>query len=67
MQGRVLQLSQSRISALVEYCLAYEFEHSFGIVTTAQRVEATDLPAMKLSRHAPTTGERPDRVHREKD
>jgi len=51
-QGEVLLLSQRRIADLVAYCLAYEFEDIFAAVTGAQRVDATDLPAMEFSRRA---------------
>ena len=50
MQGSVLILSQRRIADLVAYCLAYEFEDTFAAVTDAQRVDATDLPALEFSR-----------------
>ena len=52
MQGQVLLLSQRRISDLVAYCLAYEFEDVFAAVTDAQRIDATDLPALEFSRRA---------------
>ena len=43
MQGKVLLLSQRRISDLVAYCLAYEFEDTFAGVTDAERVDVTEL------------------------
>ena len=52
MQGKVLLLSQRRIADLVAYCLAYEFEDTFAAVTGAQRIDATDLPALEFSRRA---------------
>ncbi len=52
MQGNVLLLSQRRIADLVAYCLAYEFEDTFAAVTDAQRIDATDLPALEFSRRA---------------
>jgi hypothetical protein len=51
-QGKVLLLSQRRIADLVAYCLAYEFEDIFAAVTDAQRIDATDLPALEFSRRA---------------
>ena len=48
----VLLLSQRRIADLVAYCLAYEFEDTFAAVTDAQRIDATDLPALEFSRRA---------------
>jgi hypothetical protein len=51
-QGKVLLLSQRRIADLVAYCLAYEFEDTFAAVTGAQRIDATDLPALEFSRRA---------------
>jgi Glycosyl transferases group 1 len=52
MQGNVLLLSQRRIADLVAFCLAYEFEDTLAAVTHAQRVDATDLPALNFSRRA---------------
>jgi Glycosyl transferases group 1 len=49
-QGKVLLLSQRRIADLVAYCLAYEFEDTFAAVTDAQRIDATNLPALEFSR-----------------
>ena len=51
-QGKVLLLSQRRIANLVAYCVAYEFEDTFAAVTGAQRIDATDLPALEFSRRA---------------
>jgi hypothetical protein len=52
MQGNVLLLSQRRIADLAAYCLAYEFEDTFAAVTDAERIDATDLPALEFSRRA---------------
>jgi hypothetical protein len=51
-QGKVLLLSQRRIADVVAYCLAYEYEDTFAAVTDAQRIDATDLPALEFSRRA---------------
>ena len=50
MHGKVLLLSQRRISDLVAFCLAYEFEDTFQAVTGAERIDATDLAAIEFSR-----------------
>jgi len=50
--GDVLLLSMRRLSDLVAYCLAYEFEDVVSEVAGADRVEADDFPAMQLSRRA---------------
>lgn len=52
MQGNVLLLSQRRIADLAAYCLAYEFEDTFAAVADAQRIDASDLPALEFSRRA---------------
>ena len=52
MNGKVLLLSQRRISDLVAYCVAYEFEDIFAAVTDAERIDASDLPSMEFSRRA---------------
>jgi hypothetical protein len=52
MQGKVLQLSQRRISNLVAYCVGYEFEDIVAAVTNAERIETTDLPSIEFSRRA---------------
>ena len=52
MDGEVLLLSERRIADLVAFCLAYEFEDTFAAVTGAQRIDATDLPALEFSRRA---------------
>ena len=51
-QTKVLLLSQRRIADLVAYCLAYEFEDTFAAVTGAERIDATDLSSLELSRRA---------------
>jgi hypothetical protein len=51
-QGNVLLLSERRIANLAAYCLAYEFEDILAAVTNAQRIDATDLPALEFSRRA---------------
>jgi hypothetical protein len=51
-QVNVLLLSQRRIADLVAYCLAYEFEDVLAAVTDAERIDATDLPALEFSRRA---------------
>ncbi|MGE0287206.1 MAG: glycosyltransferase [Bradyrhizobium sp.] len=50
MHGKVLLLSQRRISDLVAFCLAYEFEDTFHAVTGAERVDATDFASIEFSR-----------------
>jgi hypothetical protein len=50
--GKVLLLSQRRISDLVAFCLAYEFEDTFQAVTGAERIDATDLTSLEFSRRA---------------
>ena len=50
MDGKVLLLSQRRISDLVAYCLAYEFEDALQAVTDAERIDATDLTSLEFSR-----------------
>lgn len=52
MHGKVLLLSQRRISDLVAFCLAYEFEDVFEAVTDAERIDATNLRAIEFSRRA---------------
>ena len=52
LQGNVLLLSQRRIADLVAYCMVYEFEDALAAVTGAQRIDATDLPALEFSRRA---------------
>ncbi len=49
-QGKVLLLSQRRISDLVAYCLAYEFEDVLAAVTDAERLDVTDRPGLEFSR-----------------
>lgn len=50
MKGKVLLLSQRRLADLVAFCLAYEFEDTFATVTAAERIDATDLSSLELSR-----------------
>ena len=50
MQGKVLLLSQRRISDLVAFCLAYEFEDAIEAVTDAERIDAADLSSIEFSR-----------------
>jgi Glycosyl transferases group 1 len=52
MESQVLLLSERRISDLVAFCLAYEFEDTFTAVTDARRIDATDPSALKFSRRA---------------
>ena len=52
MHGKVLLLSQRRISDLVAFCLAYEFEDTLQAVTDAQRIDATDFASLEFSRRA---------------
>jgi hypothetical protein len=51
-QADVLLLSQRLIADVVAYCLAYEFEDVFAAVAHAERIDATDLPALEFSRRA---------------
>jgi hypothetical protein len=48
--GKVLLLSQRRISDLVAFCLAYEFEDAIQAVTDAERIDATDLASLEFCR-----------------
>jgi hypothetical protein len=50
--GKVLLLSQRRISDLVAFCLAYEFEDTLQAVTDAERIDATDFASLEFSRRA---------------
>lgn len=50
MAGKVLLLSQRRISNLVAFCLAYEFEDVFADITDARRIDATDLASLEFGR-----------------
>lgn len=50
MHGKVLLLSQRRISDLVAFCLAYEFEDTLQSVTDAERIDATDFTSLEFSR-----------------
>jgi hypothetical protein len=52
MPGKVLLLSQRRISDLVAYCIGYEFEDAIAAVTDAERIDSSDLPAIEFSRRA---------------
>src|SRR5262245_57615881 len=49
---KVLLLSQRRISNLVAFCLAYEFEDTLAGVTDALRLDVTDVPSLESSRRA---------------
>jgi hypothetical protein len=51
-EGKVLILSQRRIADLVAYCIAYEFEDTFAAISSAQRIDATDLSGLEFSRRA---------------
>jgi Glycosyl transferases group 1 len=46
----VLLFSQRQIADLVAFCVAYEFEDTFASVTDAQRIDATNRPALEFSR-----------------
>jgi hypothetical protein len=48
--GDVLVLSMRRLADLVAFCLQYEFEDVVAEVTGADRVEASDRPALERSR-----------------
>lgn len=52
MKSGVLLLSQRRISNLVAYCLAYEFEDAFATVTDAERIDVTEVASLEFSRRA---------------
>lgn len=52
MHSNILLLSQRRISDLVAFCLAYEFEDTFQSVTDAERIDPTNLPAIEFSRRS---------------
>ena len=52
MHGNILLLSQRRMSDLVAFCMAYEFEDVFQAVTRAERIDLADLSAIELSRRA---------------
>jgi hypothetical protein len=47
-----LLLSQRQIADVVAFCLAYEFEDVFAAVADAERIDATDRPALEFSRRA---------------
>ena len=51
-QGKVLLLSQRRISDLVAFCIGYEFEDVLAAVTDARRIDVTDRRALEFSRRA---------------
>jgi hypothetical protein len=51
-QAKVLLLSERRIADLVAFCAAYEFEDVFAAVTSAQRIDVTDLSGLEFSRRA---------------
>jgi len=50
LKGHLLLLSQRRVADLAAYCLAYEFEDTFAVVTDAQRIDVTNLHALEFSR-----------------
>ncbi len=50
MQSKVLLLSQRKISNLVAYCLAYEFEDVLQAVTDSERIDANDFASLEFSR-----------------
>ena len=50
MEGKVLLLSQRRISDLVAFCLSYEFEDAVAAMTGADRLDVQNLAALELSR-----------------
>jgi hypothetical protein len=50
--ANVLLLSERRISNLVAFCLAYEFEDTLAAIATAERIDATDRPGLEFSRRA---------------
>lgn len=52
MHGKVLLLSQRRISDLVAFCLAYEFEDTLQAVTDAERIDATGFASLEFSRRS---------------
>jgi hypothetical protein len=51
-QSGVLLLSQRRISDLVAFCVAYEFEDTFAAVTAAHRIDTSDLAGLEFCRRA---------------
>ena len=50
MEGKVLLLSQRRISDLVAFCLSYEFEDNLAAMTRADRFDVRDRAALEFSR-----------------
>ena len=52
MEGKVLLLSQRRISDLVAFCLSYEFEDCVAAMTDADRLDVQNLAALEFSRRA---------------
>ena len=50
MEGKVLLLSQLRISDLVAFCLSYEFEDNVATLTDADRFDVQDHAALEFSR-----------------
>ncbi|WP_076862741.1 glycosyltransferase family protein [Bradyrhizobium mercantei] len=50
MEGKVLLLSQRRISDLVAFCLSYEFEDNLAAMTGADRFDVQDRAALEFSR-----------------
>jgi hypothetical protein len=51
-EGKVLLLSQRRISDLVAFCLSYEFEDNVAAMTGADRLDVQNLSALEFSRRA---------------
>nr|WP_249794014.1 glycosyltransferase [Bradyrhizobium sp. BRP56] len=49
-EGKVLLLSQRRISDLVAFCLSYEFEDNLAAMTRADRFDVRDRAALEFSR-----------------
>lgn len=50
MAGKVLSLSQRRVSDLVAHCVNYEFEDIFADLTNASRIETKNFQSLERSR-----------------
>lgn len=50
MEGKVLLLSQRRISDLVAFCLSYEFEDCVAATTDADRLDVQNFSSLEFSR-----------------